>query len=95
MSDATFGSGIPTYYANQVRVQRSAADFVMVFARKMPSSIDKDEQEVEIQARVVMSPLMAKLVSNLLSEQVRLHEELTGQKIQDDGKGVVVGRVEE
>jgi hypothetical protein len=63
----------PTY-ANLVRITHSASDMVFDFARLLPG-----DAAPEIQARVIMSPVSAKLFYRALAENLGRYETAFGE----------------
>ncbi len=60
-------------YANLVRIAHSTTDFVLDFARFLPG-----ENKASVLARVVLSPLAAKLLLRALSENIARYENTFG-----------------
>ncbi len=81
--DKTIIGGIPTYYANILRVQRTPVDFTIIFASKVASGIASasDEGVETDHCRIVLSPVAAKLMVKHLGMTVESYEESTGSKI--------------
>ncbi|PWH14006.1 MAG: DUF3467 domain-containing protein [Anaerolineae bacterium] len=61
-------------YANLVRIAHSPADIVLDFAHLLPG-----ENKTEVNARVVMSPLSAKLLLRALTENLARYEAAFGE----------------
>lgn len=61
-------------YANLARIAHSPADLVIDFAHLMPG-----EQKARITARVMLSPLSAKLLLRALSENIARYEAAFGE----------------
>lgn len=61
-------------YANLVRITHSASDMVFDYARLLPG-----ETAPEIQARVIMSPVGAKLFYRALAENLARYEAAFGE----------------
>ncbi len=61
-------------YSNLARIAHSPADFVIDFAQMLPG-----EQKAGIRARVLMSPLSAKLLLRALAENVARYEANLGE----------------
>ncbi len=66
--------GLSPVYANLVRIAHSPADFVLDFAHLLPA-----ESRATITARVLMSPLSAKLLFNALGENIARYEAAFGE----------------
>ncbi len=60
-------------YANLVRIAHSTTDFVLDFARFLPG-----ENKASVLARVILSPLAAKLLLRALSENIARYENTFG-----------------
>lgn len=60
-------------YANLVRIAHSTTDFVLDFARFLPG-----ESKASVLARVVLSPLAAKLLLRALTENISRYENTFG-----------------
>jgi hypothetical protein len=60
-------------YANLVRIAHSSTDFVLDFARFLPG-----DAKAPIEARIIMSPLAAKLMLKALSENMARYEGMFG-----------------
>ena len=61
-------------YANLVRIAHSPSELTFDFAHLMPSSITAD-----IRARIIMSPLGAKLLQRALNENLSRYEAAFGE----------------
>lgn len=61
-------------YANLVRITHSPSEFVFDFAQALPGLSDP-----EINTRVLVSPLSAKLLWNALGENLRKYESRFGE----------------
>jgi hypothetical protein len=61
-------------YANLVRIAHSPADLVFDFAHLLPG-----EQKATVGARILMSPLSAKLLHRALTENLSRYEAAFGQ----------------
>jgi hypothetical protein len=57
--------GLETVYTNLARIAHSPADIVIDFAHLLPG-----EKTAKVNARVLMSPLSAKLLLRALSENI-------------------------
>ena len=66
--------GLETMYANLARISHSPADIVMDFAHALPG-----ENRAVIKARVLMSPLSAKLFYRALGENLARYEAAFGE----------------
>jgi hypothetical protein len=66
--------GLETMYANLARISHSPADIVMDFAHALPG-----ENRAVIKARVLMSPLSAKLFYRALGENIARYEAAFGE----------------
>jgi hypothetical protein len=66
--------GLETMYANLARISHSPADIVMDFAHALPG-----ETKAVIKARVLMSPLSAKLFYRALGENIARYEAAFGE----------------
>lgn len=62
-------AGLETAYANLARISHSPADIVMDFAHLLPG-----EATATIRARVLMTPLSAKLLLRALTENLARYE---------------------
>jgi hypothetical protein len=63
-----------TAYSNLARIAHSPADFVIDFAHWLPG-----EAQAWIQARILLSPLSAKLLLRALSENLARYEAAFGE----------------
>ena len=61
-------------YANLVRIAHSPADIVLDFAHLLPA-----ETRARVTARILMSPLSAKLLYNALGENLARYESNLGE----------------
>ncbi len=66
--------GLETAYANLARISHSPADLVMDFAHALPG-----EAKAIIKARLLMSPLSAKLFYRALGENLARYEAAFGE----------------
>ena len=66
--------GTEPVYANLARISHSPADIVIDFAHILPG-----ESTANIQSRVVMSPLSAKLLMRALTENLARYEAAFGE----------------
>lgn len=66
--------GTQPVYANLARISHSPADIVIDFAHMLPG-----ENTANIQSRIVMSPLSAKLLMRALSENLARYETAFGE----------------
>jgi hypothetical protein len=66
--------GMDPVYANLARISHSPADIVIDFAHILPG-----ETTANIRARVVMSPLSAKLLLRALTENIARYEAAFGE----------------
>ena len=64
----------PVIYANLVRIAHSPADIVLDFAHLLPG-----EKRASIGARILMSPLSAKLLHRALGENLSRYEAAFGE----------------
>ncbi len=67
-------SGLDVVYANLARISHSPADIVMDFAHILPG-----ETKATVKARVLMSPLSAKLLMRALAENLARYELVFGE----------------
>jgi hypothetical protein len=67
-------AGLEPIYTNLARIAHSPADFVIDFAQILPG-----EQKAGIRARVLMSPLSAKLLLRALAENLARYESNLGE----------------
>lgn len=65
--------GLETVYSNLARIAHSPADIVIDFAHLLPG-----EKTANIHARVLLSPLSAKLLLHALSENITRYESTFG-----------------
>jgi hypothetical protein len=65
---------LETVYANLARISHSPADIVIDFAHLMPA-----ETNAVVKARVLMSPLSAKLLLRALTENLARYEAAFGE----------------
>ncbi len=66
-------AGLDTVYANLARISHSPADIVIDFAQLLPA-----ETNAIVKARVLMSPLSAKLLLRALTENLARYEAAFG-----------------
>src|SRR5512142_1977019 len=66
--------GLETVYANLARISHSPADIVIDFAHLLPA-----ETNAVVKARVLMSPLSAKLLLRALTENLARYEAAFGE----------------
>jgi Protein of unknown function (DUF3467) len=67
-------AGLDTVYTNLARISHSPADIVIDFAHLLPS-----ETNAVVKARVLMSPLSAKLLMRALGENLVRYEAAFGE----------------
>lgn len=67
-------SGLETVYCNLARISHSPADIVIDFAHLLPA-----ETNAVVKARVLMSPLSAKLLLRALTENLARFEAAFGE----------------
>jgi hypothetical protein len=67
-------AGLQTVYANLARISHSPADIVIDFAHLMPA-----DTNAIVKARVLMSPLSAKLLLRALTENLARYEAAFGE----------------
>lgn len=67
-------AGLEVIYANLARLAHSPADFVIDFAHILPG-----EMRANISARIVMTPLSAKLLLRALAENLARYEAAFGE----------------
>ncbi|MBI5839757.1 MAG: DUF3467 domain-containing protein [Chloroflexi bacterium] len=67
-------AGLDTVYANLARISHSPADIVIDFAHLLPG-----EGKATVRARVLMTPLSAKLLLRALSENLARYEAAFGE----------------
>ena len=65
---------IQTHYANLVRIAHSPSELVFDFAHLLP-----DRTPAQVHARIVMSPLGAKLLHRALTENLARYEAAFGE----------------
>ncbi|MCK4571670.1 MAG: DUF3467 domain-containing protein [Candidatus Stahlbacteria bacterium] len=63
-----------TKYVNLSLLSHSQAEFIIDFARILPGMV-----KPEVQDRIVMTPIHAKLLLNALSENIKKYEEKFGK----------------
>jgi hypothetical protein len=66
--------GLETVYANLARIVHSPADLVIDFAHILPG-----ESKATVRARILMSPLSAKLLLRALGENLSRYEAAFGE----------------
>lgn len=66
--------GLEIAYANLARISHSPADIVIDFAHLLPA-----ETKATVKARVLMSPLSAKLLLHALTENIARYEAAFGE----------------
>ena len=66
--------GLEIAYANLARISHSPADIVIDFAHLLPA-----ETKATVKARVLMSPLSAKLLLRALTENIARYEAAFGE----------------
>ncbi len=66
--------GLESVYANLARISHSPADIVLDFAHSLPG-----ETQAGIKARIVMTPLSAKLLLRALTENLARYEAAFGE----------------
>ena len=66
--------GLDTVYCNLARISHSPADIVIDFAHLLPA-----ETTAKVRARVLMSPLSAKLLLRALTENLARYEAAFGE----------------
>lgn len=66
--------GLEPLYTNLARIAHSPADFVIDFAQILPG-----ENKASVRARVLMSPLSAKLLLRALTENIARYETNLGE----------------
>ena len=69
-------AGLETVYANLARISHSPADIVMDFAHLLPG-----DGKATVRARVLMTPLSAKLFLRALTENLARYEAAFGEII--------------
>jgi hypothetical protein len=67
-------SGLDIVYANLARISHTPADIVLYFAHILPG-----ETKATVKARVLMSPLSAKLLMRALAENLSRYESAFGE----------------
>jgi Protein of unknown function (DUF3467) len=67
-------SGLDVVYANLARISHSPADIVIDFAHILPG-----DTKATVKARVLMSPLSAKLLVRALAENLTRYESVFGE----------------
>jgi len=67
-------SGLDVVYANLARISHSPADIVIDFAHILPG-----DTKATVKARVLMSPLSAKLLVRALTENLARYESVFGE----------------
>lgn len=65
--------GVEPIYANMVRIAQAPADLVLDFGHILPA-----ETKGMINARIVMSPISAKMLLIALAENIKKYEEMNG-----------------
>ena len=76
-------AGNEAVYANVVRIVHSPSEMVFDFARTLPG-----ETDVHIKARVLMSPLSAKLLQKALADNITKFENAFGEIKIPQGKSL-------
>ncbi|NJC98319.1 MAG: DUF3467 domain-containing protein [Anaerolineales bacterium] len=66
--------GVKPLYANLARISHSPADIVIDFAQILPG-----EAKASVQARIMMTPLSAKLLLGALNENLARYESAFGE----------------
>ena len=66
--------GLKPFYTNLARISHSPADIVIDFAQILPG-----EGKATVQARILMSPLSAKLLLRALQENLSRYENAFGE----------------
>ena len=72
---------LPSFYVNNTNVMVSAYDFKLIFS-KIVEPTDNGVL-VDPQTIVFMSPQHAKAVADLLTKQIKIYEEKTGQHLSE------------
>jgi hypothetical protein len=72
--DLQVPSSLEVEYVNLVRIAHSPAELVFDFARLLPG-----EMPAQVRARIVMSPLGAKLLFRALAENLSKYESVFGE----------------
>jgi hypothetical protein len=67
-------AGLETLYANLARISHSPADIVIDFAHLLPG-----ESKAAVRARVLMTPLSAKLLLRALTDNLARYEAAFGE----------------
>lgn len=67
-------AGLSTVYSNLARIAHSPADIVIDFAHLLPG-----EKSATVNARVLMTPLSAKLLLRALAENISRYETAFGE----------------
>ena len=67
-------SGLEPIYSNLARISHSPADIVIDFAQILPG-----EAQAKVRARVLMTPLSAKLLLRALNENLARYEAALGE----------------
>lgn len=75
--------GLDAIYSNVVRIAHSPSELVFDFGRLLPGEI-----EVHIKARVMMSPLSAKLLQRALADNLSKYETIFGEIKVPQGKSL-------
>lgn len=65
--------GYQSFYSNNVAYGINATDFILIFGEIM--DMTNGQVTVERRSRITMSPIQAKALIEILSEQVRIYEE--------------------
>ena len=66
--------GLETVYSNLARIAHSPADIIIDFAHMLPG-----EKTARVKARVLMTPLSAKLLLRALSDNISRYEAAFGE----------------
>jgi hypothetical protein len=66
--------GLETVYSNLARIAHSPADIIIDFAHMLPG-----EKTAKVKARVLMTPLSAKLLLRALSDNISRYEAAFGE----------------
>jgi len=66
--------GLEPVYSNLARISHSPADFVIDFAQLLPG-----ENKASVRARILMTPLSAKLLLRALNENLARYEAAMGE----------------
>ncbi len=75
--------GLDAVYSNVVRIVHSPSELVFDFARSLPGELD-----VPVKARVMMSPLSAKLLQRALADNIAKYETTFGEIKVPQGKSL-------